>query len=243
MNDTRLLIQPVSIADAESPIRMVGADAAGPTQSAARPQELYALHALDALIASADAIDVEVITDNMAAHYFRTGEIRCAVVGADRIARNGDVCNKIGTYDKALAARDNDVPFYVALPSPTLDPLLATGDAITLETRSPDEVLAVTGRDRFGHTTTVAIAPEGTRAVMRRSAWPLPEIFHWLQREGGVADEEMHRVFNCGIGMVLAVSEDHAGAAAELLQRLGETTYRIGQIEAGHAGEPQALLV
>ena len=56
-------------------------------------------------------------------------------VGADRVARNGDVCNKIGTYDKALAARDNDVPFYVALPSPTIDWKLASGDAIPIEAR------------------------------------------------------------------------------------------------------------
>ncbi len=95
----------------------------------------------------------------------RRGEVDIILVGADRVAANGDVCNKVGTYGKALAARDNGVPFYVALPSPTLDPTLASGSAITIEMRSPDEVLAITGRDSYGQTTTVAIAPEGTRAV------------------------------------------------------------------------------
>jgi len=93
------------------------------------------------------------------------GEVDAVIVGADRVAANGDVCNKIGTYEKALAARDNAVPFYVALPSPTLDPALAGGDAIPIEARGPDEVLAVTGRDSYGQTATVAIAPAGTRAV------------------------------------------------------------------------------
>jgi len=106
-----------------------------------------------------------LFADGASALLMRRGEVDLVLVGADRVAGNGDTCNKIGTYDKALAARDNDVPFYVALPSSTLDPALASGDAIPLEARSPDEVLAVTGRDRFGHSTTVAIAPEGTRAV------------------------------------------------------------------------------
>ena len=95
----------------------------------------------------------------------RRGDVDILLVGADRVAANGDVCNKIGTYDKALAASDNAVPFYVALPSPTLDPALAGGDAIPIETRNPDEVLAITGRDSYGQTMTVAIAPPGTRAV------------------------------------------------------------------------------
>ena len=95
----------------------------------------------------------------------RRGDVDIVVVGADRVAANGDVCNKVGTYGKALAARDNDVPFYVALPSPTLDVSLASGAAIPIEQRSPEEVIAITGRDGYGQTATVAIAPEGTRAV------------------------------------------------------------------------------
>jgi methylthioribose-1-phosphate isomerase len=106
-----------------------------------------------------------LFADGASALLMRRGEVDMVIVGADRVAANGDVCNKIGTYDKALAARDNDVPFYVALPSPTLDPALATGDSIPIETRGADEVLAVTGRDSSERVTTVTIAPAGTRAV------------------------------------------------------------------------------
>ena len=93
------------------------------------------------------------------------GDVDVVLVGADRVAANGDVCNKIGTFGKALAAHDTGVPFYVALPSPTLDPTLMSGAAIPIEKRSPDEVLAITGRDGYGQTTTIAVAPEGTRAI------------------------------------------------------------------------------
>ena len=106
-----------------------------------------------------------LFADAAAALLMRRGDVDAVIVGADRVAANGDVCNKIGTYEKALAARDNGVPFYVALPSPTLDPTIADGNAIPIETRGADEVLAVTGRDGYGQTTTVAIAPAGTRAV------------------------------------------------------------------------------
>ena len=106
-----------------------------------------------------------LFADGAGALLMRRGDVDIVIVGADRVAANGDVCNKIGTYGKALAAHDNGVPFYVALPSPTLDPALPSGDAIPIESRSPDEVLAITGRDGYGQTTTIAIAPEGTRAV------------------------------------------------------------------------------
>jgi len=106
-----------------------------------------------------------LFADVAGALLMRRGDVDAVLVGADRVAANGDVCNKIGTYEKALAARDNDVPFYVALPSPTFDRTLASGDAIPIETRSPDEVLSITGRDAYGQTTTIAIAPAGTHAV------------------------------------------------------------------------------
>lgn len=103
--------------------------------------------------------------DAASALMMRRGDVDVVIVGADRVAANGDVGNKIGTYAKALAAHDNDVPFYVALPSPTLDAKLASGDAIPIETRSPDEVLSVSGRDVYGQTATITIAPAGTRAL------------------------------------------------------------------------------
>jgi phosphoribosylformylglycinamidine cyclo-ligase len=84
---------------------------------------------------------------------------------------------------------------------------------------------------------------EGTKAVIRLSSWPRPAIFSWLQEKGSVAEDEMHRVFNCGIGMVLAVSAADVRAATQALSSLGETVYEIGAIEAGPSGEPQAVVV
>ncbi len=106
-----------------------------------------------------------LFADSASGLLMQRGDVDLVIVGADRVARNGDVCNKIGTYDKALAARDNNVPFYVALPSPTIDWSLAGGDAIPIETRDTDEVLSIAGRDDYGQTVQVAIAPHGTKAV------------------------------------------------------------------------------
>ena len=105
-----------------------------------------------------------LFVDGASGLLMRQREVDVVIVGTDRVARNGDVANKIGTYDKALAAKDNGVPFYVALPSPTLDPALADGDAIPIESRGVDEVLGIQGRDDYGQVTRVGIAPEGTRA-------------------------------------------------------------------------------
>ncbi|MDQ2916283.1 MAG: S-methyl-5-thioribose-1-phosphate isomerase [Pseudomonadota bacterium] len=106
-----------------------------------------------------------LIVDSASGLLMRRGDVDVVIVGADRVARNGDVCNKIGTYDKALAAADNDVPFYVALPSPTIDWNTASGDAIPIEARSSDEVLKVQGRDATGRMTAVTIAGDSTRAL------------------------------------------------------------------------------
>ena len=105
-----------------------------------------------------------LITDNAGGHYMQTGEVDLVIVGADRVAANGDVANKIGTYLKALAAFDNDVPFYVALPSSTIDWALDSGKSIPIEERSADEVLNVTGRLANGSIASVAIAAPGTPA-------------------------------------------------------------------------------
>lgn len=106
-----------------------------------------------------------LFSDSASALLMQRGEVDVVLVGADRVAANGDACNKIGTYEKALAAADTRVPFYVAMPSPTLDPQLASGDLIPIEARGPEEVLVVHGRDAYGQLTTVEIAPAGTRAV------------------------------------------------------------------------------
>ena len=86
------------------------------------------------------------------------------------------------------------------------------------------------------------ILPHGTQATIRKSSWPRPQIFKWLQQAGNVAEDEMFRVFNCGIGMVVVVAADHAQSAAALLKREGELVYEIGRIEAA-TGEPQATIV
>jgi methylthioribose-1-phosphate isomerase len=90
-------------------------------------------------------IPTTVITDNMAASRLRQGDITCIIVGADRIARNGDVANKIGTYGLALAARAHRVPFYVAAPRSTYDAATPDGAAIPIEERAPDEVRRLGG--------------------------------------------------------------------------------------------------
>jgi methylthioribose-1-phosphate isomerase len=99
----------------------------------------------------------------------RRGEVDLVIVGADRVAANGDVCNKIGTYDKALAAADNGVPFFAAVPSPTFDFALLSGDAIPIEARDADEVLNVAGSDSDARSATVRVAPPGTRGRTTRS--------------------------------------------------------------------------
>ena len=106
-----------------------------------------------------------VFADGAGASLMRRGDVDIVLVGADRVTRNGDVCNKIGTYSKALAAHDNGVPFLVALPSPTLDTTLASGDDVPIETRDDGEVLGVAGRNERGIGERVTIAPAGTRAI------------------------------------------------------------------------------
>jgi len=87
------------------------------------------------------------------------------------------------------------------------------------------------------------VLPDSMKAVIARSSWKVPPLFEWLQREGDVAEAEMQRVFNCGIGMVVVVAAEHADAAVSALSSAGETVFRIGRIEARKAPEPQALIV
>jgi methylthioribose-1-phosphate isomerase len=99
-----------------------------------------------------EGIPTTLITDSMAGHLMARGELDAVIVGADRIAANGDVANKIGTYPLAVLARENAIPFYVAAPVSTFDLACATGDAIPIEERAPEEVTHHGGR---------RIAPEG----------------------------------------------------------------------------------
>src|SRR5215207_6152580 len=102
-----------------------------------------------------------VIPDNTGGHLMQHGLVDMAIVGADRVTANSDVCNKIGTYLKALAAKDNGVPFYIGLPSPTIDFTVADGVAeIPIEQRGADEVATIVGRTADGRIETVRIVPE-----------------------------------------------------------------------------------
>ncbi len=104
-----------------------------------------------------------VIADNTGGHLMQHGMVDLAIVGTDRVTANGDVCNKIGTYLKALAAHDNGLPFYVALPSPTIDFSIDDGlSQIPIEQRAADEVATMTGRTADGRIETVRVVPEGS---------------------------------------------------------------------------------
>jgi len=104
-----------------------------------------------------------VIPDNTGGHLMQHGMVDLVITGTDRVTAEGDVCNKIGTYLKALAAHDNGVPFYVALPSPTIDFSVADGiREIPIEQRGPEEVTHMTGRTADGRIETVRIVPDGS---------------------------------------------------------------------------------
>jgi methylthioribose-1-phosphate isomerase len=106
-----------------------------------------------------------VVADNAGGHLMRKGLVDLCIVGTDRTTASGDVANKIGTYLKALAAADNNVPFYVALPSPTIDWTLDDGDAIPIEERDPREVTHVAGRTETGERVEVRLTPADSAAA------------------------------------------------------------------------------
>jgi methylthioribose-1-phosphate isomerase len=111
-----------------------------------------------------EGIDFRLIADNAAGYFMRRKEVDLVIVGSDRIAANGDVANKIGTYEKALLARENGIPFYVAAPMSTVDPGCPDGEAIPIEERDEAEVLTASGPDAAGEVRTVGIAVPGARA-------------------------------------------------------------------------------
>jgi methylthioribose-1-phosphate isomerase len=130
-----------------------------------------------------------LIVDNAGGHLMQHGLVDMVIVGTDRTTANGDVCNKIGTYLKALAARDNSVPFYVALPSPTIDWTIRDGvKEIPIEERGADEVNFVQGRGDDGAITRVRIAPEGSRAANPAFDVTPARLVTGLITERGVAD-------------------------------------------------------
>ena len=106
-----------------------------------------------------------VIADNAGGHLMRHGEVDLCITGTDRTTAAGDVANKIGTYLKALAAKDNNVPFYVALPSPTIDWTIEDGGAIPIEQRNPREVTHIAGQAENGDIVEVRLTPEDSPAA------------------------------------------------------------------------------
>jgi methylthioribose-1-phosphate isomerase len=121
--------------------------------------------ALTAFELGAHGVPHTIVADNAGGHLMQQGEVDLVIVGTDRVTRNGDVANKIGTYLKALAAKDNGVPFYVALPHSTIDWTLENGADIPIEERSADEVLIMTGRTRSGEVVSVEIGAPGSPAA------------------------------------------------------------------------------
>ncbi|MFI5033172.1 MAG: S-methyl-5-thioribose-1-phosphate isomerase [Reyranellales bacterium] len=106
-----------------------------------------------------------VIADNAGGHLMQHGKVDFCIVGTDRTTRRGDVCNKIGTYLKALAAHDNGVPFYVGLPYPSIDWTIEDGRSIPIEERHAHEVSRIAGRTTAGEVVTIDILPEGSPAA------------------------------------------------------------------------------
>jgi S-methyl-5-thioribose-1-phosphate isomerase len=111
-----------------------------------------------------EGVEHAVIADNAAGHFMRTGQVDVLITGTDRIAANGDVANKIGTYEKAVVAHENGIPFYVAAPVSTIDPDCPSGGDIPIEERGQDEVLYMPGLDAEGDVSRVRIAPDGAAA-------------------------------------------------------------------------------
>ncbi len=133
-------------------------------------------------------VPATVIVDNAGGHLMQQGEVDLCITGTDRTTRAGDVCNKIGTYLKALAADDNKVPFYVALPGPTIDWTLEDGSDIPIEERGPEEVIRMTGTTSQGNIETVTITPEGANAANPAFDVTPARLVTGLITERGVAE-------------------------------------------------------
>jgi len=139
-----------------------------------------------------------VIVDNAGGHLMQRGRVDLCLVGTDRTTATGDVANKVGTYLKALAAKDNGVPFYVAAPSPSIDWTLADGSAIPIEERSGDEVRRVRGRTHDGRVEAVTVVPEGAPVANPAFDVTPARLVTGIITERGIADagrEGLARLF------------------------------------------------
>jgi len=149
------------------------------------------------------------------------------------------IVERAGASGTGLPATLDGVPFRERVMAPTrlyVKPVLAAMKAVPIKGMSH-----ITGGGLVENIP--RCLSEGTKAVLDKRCWPQPEIFNWLQREGGVAEAEMHRTFNCGIGFVLIVAATDADRAAQLLQAQGQTVHRIGRIEVRQPGEAQTQVL
>lgn len=129
-----------------------------------------------------------LVTDNAGGHLMQTGQVDCCLVGTDRTTAGGDVCNKIGTYLKALAARDNGVPFYVAVPSSSIDWRIGSPADVPIEERDADEVARIAGRTAEGERIEINLVPDGTRVVNPAFDVTPARLVSALITERGVCD-------------------------------------------------------
>lgn len=142
-----------------------------------------------------EKVDCAVIADNSSGYYMSRKKVDMIIVGSDRIAANGDVANKIGTYEKAVVAHANGIPFYVAAPTSTIDWNCPTGEEIPIEERDQDEVLGIMGRDESGEVRRVFITPPG--AVARNPAFdvtPARYITGIITEKGIVKPGELYSI-------------------------------------------------
>ena len=162
--------------------------------------------ALTAWELQSHGIPHDVIVDNAGGHLMQHGQVDICITGTDRTARNGDVCNKIGTYLKALAAFDNNVPFYVALPGPTIDWQVSDGVRdIPIEQRDGTEVTMVEGKNAAGQVEAVQITPDGVTACNYAFDVTPARLVTGLFTERGVCDAS-----EAGL---LGLYPEHKGAA------------------------------
>ena len=131
-----------------------------------------------------------VVADNAGGHLMQQGKVDLCIVGCDRVAANGDVCNKIGTYLKALAAHDCGVPFFVAMPTSTLDPELPDGRRIPIEERDGHELTHVSGLHARGRVVEVQLTPRGTAAANPAFDVTPARLVTGLITERGIVDAE-----------------------------------------------------
>jgi methylthioribose-1-phosphate isomerase len=143
-------------------------------------------------------IPCTLITDNAGGHLMQQGMVDMVIVGTDRTTHTGDVANKIGTYLKALAAHDNQIPFYVALPSSTFDWKIDHGNDIPIEKRSGDEITAISGLHNNGTVETIQLTAPGTRAVNYSFDITPARLVTGLITERGIVEakkEAIHKLF------------------------------------------------